>query len=165
MEDRPASIELRRVEPGDVDLIYRWRNDPFLVARSSSQRTVDWIEHVKWFEESLQSDHRIVMIVQKDRFPIGQVRFDRVDDRVCVISVYLCQEFTGRGYGVEAIRNGTEEILRLWDVEQVIACVRSDNAGGQSAFRKAGYVETKLDANCPAQHRTFSFWQDRGSGR
>lgn len=165
MEDRPASIELRRVAPGDVDLIYRWRNDPFVVERSSSQRTVNWIEHVKWFEETLQSDHRFVMIVQKDRVPIGQVRFDRVDDRVCVISVYLCQEFTGRGYGVEAIRNGTEDILRLWDVEQVIACVRSENVGAQSAFRKAGYVEAKPGAYCPAEHRTFSFLQDRGSGR
>jgi RimJ/RimL family protein N-acetyltransferase len=65
--------------------------------------------------------------------------------------VYLLGAFTGRGWGVQAIRMGCALVFQSWDVERVIACVRVDNPGARSSFLKAGFEETELGI-CPTGH-------------
>jgi RimJ/RimL family protein N-acetyltransferase len=84
--------------------------------------------------------------------PIGQIRFDKINDNECVVSVYLLQEFTGRGLGVETIDRGCQEICKLWGVSKIIACVRSDNTAARSAFLKVGFLEGNPERCCPPEH-------------
>lgn len=146
---RPATME-------DAKLVFEWRNDPFIVARGSSQRSVTWNEHARWFEATVKGSQRRMFIVEVGGEAAGQVRFDRADDQRCVVSAYLLERFTGRGLGVEAIRQGCERILEEWPVTEIIACVRNDNAAGQAGFRKAGFKESSRPALCPANHFTFT---------
>ena len=139
----------------DREMVFRWRNDPFIVVHGSSNREVNRIEHAKWFEDTLAERGRKMYVVVKQNVPIGQVRFDRETQRDCVLSVYLLREFTGHGWGVQAIRDGCRLIFDTWDVERVIACVRNDNRGGRSAFRKAGFEEGEV--GCPANHYSLFF--------
>jgi len=149
-----AGISLRPVRADDREMIFRWRNDPFILAHGSSNREVNWDEHAKWFEETLAEHGRKVYVVVNQNAPIGQVRFDRQDERDCVVSVYLLREFTGHGWGVQAIREGCSLIFGAWDVGRVIACVRSDNPGGRSAFLKAGFEEAGVGV-CPSNHHSL----------
>ena len=73
--------------------------------------------------------------------PVGQVRFDRINQEICAISAYLLQKFTGRGWGVEAIRQGCDRLFSEWPCEEIVAYVREDNASARVGFRKAGFVE------------------------
>ena len=139
----------------DLEMIFRWRNDPFIVAHGSSNREVSWTEHVKWFEGTLAELGRKMYVVVNQTVPIGQVRFDRQSAQDCVVSAYLLREFIGHGWGVRAIRYGCNLIFGVWDVERVIACVRSDNPGGRSAFLKAGFEEGEF--GCPANHYSLIF--------
>jgi RimJ/RimL family protein N-acetyltransferase len=134
-------------------LIFEWRNDPVIVRLGSSQREVTWTEHEEWFSQSITSRKRHIFIVERDGVPIGQVRFDLVEQSECVISVYLASEFTGHGWGIEAIRDGCELIFEEWPVHAVVASVRAENKVGQSAFRRAGFVE--IDARRAPGHRIF----------
>ena len=151
MTSRDAEISLRPVQADDREVIFRWRNDPFILSHGSSNREVSWAEHCKWFDETLRESDRKLFVIQNKNAPIGQVRFDRQNQRECVISAYLLREFTGHGWGVEAIREACKAILDAWDVESVIACVRKDNPGGRSAFLKAGFESMDADV-CPAHH-------------
>ena len=135
----------------DREMIFHWRNDPFILAHGSSNREVSWTEHTKWFEETLSERDRKLYVVLRQQVPIGQVRFDCHNDRNCVVSAYLLRESTGRGWGVEAIREGCKLIFGAWDVDRVIACVRNDNQEGRSAFLKAGFEEADVGV-CPASH-------------
>jgi RimJ/RimL family protein N-acetyltransferase len=146
------TISLRPASAGDREMVFRWRNDPFVLAHGSSHREVEWEEHQKWFEDTLSSGARKMFVVLDRGNPIGQVRFDRQRERECVVSVYLLREFTGRGCGVQAIGMGCAAIFEAWDVERVIACVRHDNRGGRSAFLKAGFQEVGASAMCPDDH-------------
>jgi RimJ/RimL family protein N-acetyltransferase len=146
------AISLRPASSGDAEMVFRWRNDPFILAHGSSHREVKWEEHQKWFEETLSSSVRKMFIVLDRGNPIGQVRFDRQKEQDCVVSVYLLREFTGRGWGVQAIDMGCAEIFEAWDVGRVVACVRNDNPGGRSAFLKAGFQEAGGSEMCPAEH-------------
>jgi RimJ/RimL family protein N-acetyltransferase len=150
------TISLRPASTGDGETVFRWRNDPFILAHGSSHREVEWKEHQQWFEETLSSSVRKMFIVLERGSPIGQVRFDRQTERDCVVSVYLLREFTGRGWGVQAIDMGCVAIFAVWDVERVIACVRHDNPAGRSAFLKAGFQEVGASGMCPAEHYCLS---------
>jgi RimJ/RimL family protein N-acetyltransferase len=149
-------ITLRPATINDAETVFKWRNDPFIVVRGSSQREVTWDEHIEWFGKVVIGNLCRMSIVLKDGDPIGQVRFDRVSRDICVISAYLLEAFTGKGYGMLAIRAGCREVLGLWDVSRVVACVRQDNKAARSAFVKAGFVDDKMNGCCPAAHFTLS---------
>ena len=147
------TVRLRRATEADEEMVYGWRNEPFLVARSTSQRTVTRDEHGRWFQKAVQGGQRAMFIVEVDGQPAGQVRFDRGNHADCVISAYLLEAFTGKGLGVEAIRQACAKIVRQWKIERVIACVRHDNPPGRSAFAKAGFRDTKAaPGQCPDDH-------------
>jgi len=160
-------VSLRAATNSDARLVFGWRNDPFIVERGSSQKTVTWEEHEKWFQATVNGPERKMFIAEVDGKPAGQVRFDRMgsgSDR-CVVSAYLLERFTGRGLGVEAIRQGCERIFRQWPVMQVIACVRRDNAAGLAGFQKAGFKEQTGDCGCPADHFSLVLRRPTGAAR
>jgi UDP-2,4-diacetamido-2,4,6-trideoxy-beta-L-altropyranose hydrolase len=146
-----SAISLRPATLEDREMIFRWRNDPFIVAHGSWHRAVEWEEHEKWFEETVRGKNRQMFIILHQDKPIGQIRFDRENQSDSVVSVYLMQPFTGRGWGSQAIRMGCEAIFQVWDVDRVLACVRLDNTIGRAAFLKAAFRETSA-ALCPAEH-------------
>jgi LmbE family N-acetylglucosaminyl deacetylase/RimJ/RimL family protein N-acetyltransferase len=150
------AITLRPARPEDMERIFHWRNNPFLMRRSTTQVPVTWEEHQAWFTRALNNADQLVFIVAHGHEPIGQVRFDR-NKKYAVISVYLVEERTGRGMGVEAIRRGTKAAFQEWNLTKVIACVRHDNLYATRAFAKAGYAESKDDSGlCPPAHFTYS---------
>jgi RimJ/RimL family protein N-acetyltransferase len=155
MSHTKAEIIIRPALPEDAEMVFEWRNDPYIVARASSQRTIRRDEHIAWFEETMKSDQRKMFIVQMGSKPIGNVRFDRIDEDNCFISAYLLEQFTGGGYGVEAIKQGYTEIFKEWDVQKIVSCVRSDNLNGRSGFIKAGFSEYRHADFCSEAHFTL----------
>jgi UDP-2,4-diacetamido-2,4,6-trideoxy-beta-L-altropyranose hydrolase len=144
-------IRLRPATPADAKLIFGWRNDPFIVDRGSSRKTVDWRDHLNWLTNVLTDTNHLVYIALANGEPIGQVRFDRKSKMECVISAYLLERHTGKGLGVRVIELGCDMTFSLWDVDHIIACVLKKNAPAQSAFRKAGFIITPF-AHCPSGH-------------
>ncbi|MCW5300589.1 GNAT family N-acetyltransferase [Herbaspirillum lusitanum] len=149
------TISLRPASSDDQRQIFAWRNDPFILARSTSQREVSWEEHQTWFAATLRNADRMMYVVSHSATPIGVVRFDRDDGDECVISAYLMQEFTGRGWGAQAIREGCRLIRGQWQLTRVIAHVRADNTAGMSGFLKSGFVQNAFRADTPAEHVTL----------
>lgn len=136
-----TAISLRAATAADANMIFEWRNDPVIVGLGSSQREVTWAEHQEWFSQSITSGKRRIFIVERDGAPIGQVRFDLVANSECVISAYLLAQFTGRGWGVEAMRSACEMIFEVWPIQFISACVRAENKAVQSALGKVGFEE------------------------
>ncbi len=156
MRPDESVVALRPATEADLDLFFRWRNDPFILAHGSSRKKVQRKEHENWFAETIAEGPRRLFIILDQGEPIGQIRFDRQSQHDCVVSVYLLQAFTGRGWGVQAIRIGCAAIFRAWDVARIVACVRSDNHNGRSAFLKAGFEETEAVGACPPRHYSLT---------
>jgi RimJ/RimL family protein N-acetyltransferase len=151
-----SALNLREVRASDEKLLYNWRNDPSLVPRSSGQRPVACDEHTRWFKSSLCNPSRRLQIIEVGEQPAGALRFDRAGPKLAVISVYLIEGFTGRGYGPQAIRRASQAVATEWAV-CVAACVRIDNFSAAKAFLKSGFVESEVGTLCPQGHRAFVF--------
>ncbi|MBI5249433.1 MAG: GNAT family N-acetyltransferase [Desulfomonile tiedjei] len=133
--------KLRYATPEDMDQVFRWRNDPWLISESPGLSTVDWEEHVSWFSEVLDTEsHQLFIIESEDGTGMGSVRLDKAGKDRAIITIYLLQPYVGKGCGSIAIKEACNTGFGLWPwMESVHAYVRKDNKPSIMAFSKAGF--------------------------
>lgn len=146
-------ITLRRATLDDADMILAWRNDPYIVARSSSKRVLSQEEHAQWFPAAIQNPDCLMFVISLDGIPAGLSRFDRRDFSSCVITIYLLEPFTGRGQGVIAISESSKAAFQHWEISRIIAMVRQENEQGRKGFKRAGFLSAPgAKEFCPPGH-------------
>ena len=133
-------ISLRLAKITDEALLMQWRNRPEIIALGSSQRPVNAVEHAEWFVRTLKSESRCLFIVLFNNLPIGQIRFEIGQCNHAEISVFLLNEYTGKGLGVKVIVDGCKLAFDAFPVAGcIIAFVRENNITSLRAFLKAGF--------------------------
>lgn|ERR1035437_1140742 len=144
MLNKSDMLNIREFEINDAPTVFNWRNEPYIVNLGSLKKGVTWDEHLNWFKNTLKGTDRRAFILQINNTPAGQVRFDRETQDSCFISVYLIEEFSGKGYGIEFIKLGSKKIFSEWkNIKNIYALVKMDNTVGQKAFIKADFIEDK----------------------
>lgn len=151
----PDLVVLRPAESQDSALLYEWRNDPWILSLGTEQRPVTRAEHDAWFDRVLErrDQHRLLIVVVSGE-PVGQMRFDRSRPDECVVSIYLVRSATGKGHGVEALRNGSRYVLCHWHVSRIVAHVQETNKRSIVAFERAGYRRAVRN-DTPKGHATL----------
>lgn len=134
---------IRNAEDKDAELIYNWRNDPFIVSLGSSQKTVTWEEHQVWYQNALSNEAVAIFIIEVEGRAAGQIRFCRENENEATVTIYLMKPYTGKGYGVEVLKNACEIITQMWGVDRILAHIMTSNKNSQTAFHKAGFHEIK----------------------
>lgn len=133
---------LRPISEEDSDIIFQWRNDPWIRSLGSgNDRAVSREEHSLWFQRIRDNTHHLLFIVQtREGRPIGTVRFDR-DNEQAIISIYLMKDHTGRGIGPRAIEDGCLRAFACWSsLQRVVARIRNNNEPSIKAFDRAGFI-------------------------
>ena len=150
-----GTLRLRPATPDDVERVFAWRNDPYIVSRSSSRQTVTRDEHCRWFSRAIADPGTLFYIIESHGFPAGQARFERrAGGNEAVISVYLLPPHVGKGLGRAAIDAACREAFLRWKVGRIVAHVREDNSAARRAFAASGFVPGS-DAMAPAGHATY----------
>ena len=67
-------IQLRKIAPDDMELLYRWVNDPTVRSNAFKADAVSPEEHRTWFERMMIDPNVDIFILMVDDAPIGQVR-------------------------------------------------------------------------------------------
>lgn len=154
MTDADSRIALRPAEQEDEAFLLRVRNNPEIVALSSSQRFVEPEEHAEWFRETIRRDDCLLLFVELEGHtePIGYVRLDVEGTADARISVVILGPWRGRSIGTRVIRNAVDRAFRVWPaVVRVLAYVRNDNEASKRSFAKAGFRPAR-DAGVKPDH-------------
>lgn len=152
------SVSIRPAGLHDADRILEWRNDPFILERSSSRKSVTKDEHEAWIRRVLADPHILMFIIEEDGQPSGLLRYEyETDSGDCVVSVYILEKFTGRGIGTRALYIGAGKVWNKWPAKQIVAHVREDNQIGQRAFIRAGFVPADHLVHCPPHHLAYVY--------
>lgn len=135
------NLRLRPATLADRQMIYMWRNDPWIVSLGQTRSQVSWTEHCRWFETVLARNcHALFVIETVDHQPMGCVRFDRFADAADV-SIYLMKSFVGKGFGTIALSESCVLATRKWpDLAVFRAVIRPDNAASIRVFQKVGFT-------------------------
>jgi UDP-2,4-diacetamido-2,4,6-trideoxy-beta-L-altropyranose hydrolase len=159
MSDK-KTITLRELKIEDTKMVFEWRNTPFIKSLSSQNRTVALKEHMEWIANTVQSKTRKAYIILINNETAGQVRFDKENELsdCCVISVYLLENYTGKGIGIKSIKLGCELIKKEWNnIISVRANVLKTNIIGQKAFIKAGFIYKQISGDYKHHCYLFTF--------
>lgn len=135
-----SQITFRRAATADGDDVWRWRNAPAVRLNSLSQGEIDLASHRQWFAKALVDPHRVLLIAEWNRKPIGVVRFD-VDGSLATISVFRVPDVAAAG---GLVRAASQWLMQNRpDLTGIIAEVLTGNAASVASFLDAGYRQVK----------------------
>jgi len=144
---RGRAVRLRAVEPGDVEAMYRWENDPAVwrvsgtLAPFSRHALMQFVEEQRF---DLYRTRQLRLIIENpEGTAVGTLdlfEFDPLNRRAGVgILIYDASQ-RGRGYAsdaLEALKGYAREVLGL---HQLWCDIGADNRASLGLFGRAGFV-------------------------
>ena len=140
-------IELRDIEDGDLEALFRWRNEPE-VDRWMYSDPPSFDQHVAWFRAFRADPDRKGWIITLDGRPCGSATLTGVtsEQRRAKWGWYIGDaEARGRGAGRAAQALGLDRAFSIHGLQRIWSEVLADNevalrAQAASGFRREGYL-------------------------
>jgi diamine N-acetyltransferase len=139
-------VFLRELEPTDVQLLYRWENDPETWRVSGT--TAPFSEHLlRSYVESVgdiftDGQLRTIICLKEDRRPIGTIDLfdhDAVNRRAGVGVLIAEKMERGKGFAKEALALMMDHAFVRLMLHQLYCNIAAGNEASLELFRKAGF--------------------------
>jgi len=157
MSPDSEKIILRRALLADSDFLFSLRNDPVVIATSSSGTGVRIDEHVEWLTRVLKSDVHLLSIIESRHSAerIGFSRLDKRDQSDAVISVAIVTSWRNRSLGSASIEDTARLGFEHWEgLRRILAYVKIENKASETAFERGGFQREEF---CDLEgHHLFS---------
>lgn len=149
------NLRLREAAAQDVDLLYRWANDPTVRQNAFHTESIPYDNHRMWFAKNL-ADRDVLMYIlcrteQKQTHThtsdglsgteteIGQIRLSIEGDHA-LIDYSIDASMRGQGLGSKMILMAEEKLREnRTDVIYCLAQVKYENPASARVFEKCGY--------------------------
>jgi len=139
-------LKLRKAQISDCDLYFHWVNDPDERRNAISITSINYDDHCVWFTEKAASKDAYLWVLEQNKVPIGQIRFD-IDrtQKEATVSYFIAQEYRGNGLGLSVMKMGLELFFKTEkNILSVNAVVKSTNKASQKIFDHLGF---RIDTN------------------
>jgi UDP-2,4-diacetamido-2,4,6-trideoxy-beta-L-altropyranose hydrolase len=148
-------LRLRAASQEDVLLLWHWANDSMIRRNSFNSEPTSWAAHKAWYAERIASPDTRFWILEYQRVPVGQIRYDRTDANKAQISLSIAPVYRGRSFGTQLLRLSADLAGRELGVRTVEGFTFVENRASSHAFIKAGFdvIEEKNIAG----HSCFVF--------
>ena len=150
-----VSLRVRSAAAGDEAVLLAWRNDPWIVQRGLSQRTVTPVEHHRWFRDSLDRATRELFFIEVEGVSAGMLRYDLQSKDAAEISIYLLPPYLGQGHGRRAFFATAPGVLMRRGLKRLVARVRKDNPRSRRFFQGLGFQESATAEHIDAHELIF----------
>ena len=131
----------RRAINNDMKIYWKWVNEKDVRKNAFSESLIEWDEHQEWFKKSLCNKEIILLVLEKNSIPYGQVRFSKKDNKY-EIDYSLSKEFRGKGLATPML-NAAIDYLKLSGPVIMYAEVKYSNVASQEVFKKLGFTKNK----------------------
>ena len=147
---RLLEMKFRNAAQDDATLVFNWVTDPEVRKYSFSNDEIKMEHHLKWFNLKIKNKFCQYFIVEINHAPIGQIRFDALEEEqdTYLISYLISKEYRGQGLGTSFLIKGIMNLRSVRPVKKVIGYVQDLNSSSLKVFGKAGF-EKKIDLKYP----------------
>ena len=130
-------IFIRNAEKKDSLLLFKWFNEvDSLKFKIKTQKRISIENHNKWFDERLIDIKTHIWIIQdKSNNPIGQIRFQKLDEKFYDIDIYIARENRKKGIASKALSLAENKA----GVKSLRAIVNNNNNTSRVFFLKNGF--------------------------
>ncbi len=135
------SLELKskKVEPGDVETLFEWANDPDARTNSIHPNAIPYEGHQAWFKSKiLDVNYEMYWYLLASK-KLGLIRIQRESDHG-LLSIQIHPDQRGKGYGKAILRAATKEFLNRYNLK-LHAEVLEKNLASRKLFTSCGYQE------------------------
>lgn len=133
---RSLTLKTRNATLDDLTLYYEWVNEPVVRKQSYNSNPISLENHLKWYTEKLSSKNCIMYVVEMEKIPIGQIRFEISSENIAIISFSVDVNFRGKSLGQGILRTGIAQFNKDHGAKyQLIGYVKKDNIASLKAFR------------------------------
>jgi RimJ/RimL family protein N-acetyltransferase len=136
-------MHLRTAHIEDARLLYDWANDLEVRDMALSSDPIDWASHIKWLEKKLNDANTYIYIAMEDNEPIGQIRFDIINDTEAHIDIHTKPGIRGKGVGSCIIDLGVNRFFSDSRVNTIHAVIKQQNTKSRCVFSKAGFKDVQ----------------------
>jgi len=134
-----AQLQLRFVQPTEVELLFAWQSDPATRRFSRAKHCPTPAEHRAWVRRYFADPTRGLLIVEAGGKAVGSLRLDWLADGTgAEVSIVVAPERRGTGLGQRMLRL----LLDIGFDFPVVGHVEPENAPSRAIFLKAGFRQT-----------------------
>lgn len=145
-------MKLRNAQSADAAMLFDWANDPDVRRMAFGSDTIDWHSHMAWFESRLRDPGSRIYVAEVDDDPVGQIRFDVMNQSAVEVDIHMRPGFKGKNLGTEIIIRGVARVFSELPIKTVHAVIKEENKRSLRAFEKAGFRELQrkrvMDQEC-----------------
>ncbi len=131
----------------DIYTYFRWVNDPIVRQNSFNKNEITFFEHKEWFHKKLLCKNTLLFIIDTEEgLPIGQIRFERRNNKedFAKVSISIDEFARGKGFAFKVLRLGLEELKQKWpSIRKIFAEVEFFNRKSSKTFISAGFNEVE----------------------
>jgi len=139
-------LEIRKVNKKDVELLFNWSNDSLVRAQSFNTSKISYKEHVSWFDKKIVDASSLLLIIEKNKEPLGIVRFD-IKDKHAVIGISVDENHRGKGLAFLFLELSIKKYFKE-NKYPILASIKKTNTASIKAFKRAGFLlhkETQIN--------------------
>lgn len=134
-----AQIRVRMAVAEDSEQIHAWRNAPEVRTFSRQNAEIPLQEHRRWFEETLRTPNRALLVGEDEEGSVGVARFD-IQGQEAEVSIYVVPSRLGQGLGCGLLRAAEAWLItHRPDVSAIRAETLAANAASRRLFENGGY--------------------------
>jgi len=137
--DAGDDLQVRPACWDDAELLWLWANDPVVRGNSFHPDPILLDRHIEWYKEKLTSCDTCFWIIEHNRVPVAQIRYDRVNEFEAMISFSVAHENRGRGTASKILSLTFDMACKALRVNRAKGLVLIENKASERAFIKAGF--------------------------
>jgi len=138
------NILTRKAVAQDKKIVWEWWNDQLTRKMMKLNEYVPWENHTKWFDNTINSDTRVLLVSIVEDKKIGVVRFDLKSKDIYEVSINLNPDFRGQGYGSKILQSSLKFFLETnTETKKFFAMFKKINISSKKTFLKNGFVIIK----------------------
>ena len=141
-----SNLNLRAIEPEDLDLLYRIENDTALWNIGTSNVPYsryllhDYVAHAT---NDIYTDRQVRMMIDNGEGQtvgiVDLVSFDPANRRA-EVGIIIINDYRRQGYATATLQQIRDYALRVLHLHQLYAYIDESNEASLSLFRKAGFT-------------------------
>jgi diamine N-acetyltransferase len=161
MKLKGENIQLRALEPEDLDLLFRWENEEE-IAKASTARlpySRDWLKrYLDHSQEDVWKVGQLRLMIENGAGPIGTVELfdlDAINARGGIGIMIAETNERGKGYAREALELFTSYCFETLGLGQLYCQILESNNRSHELFSGVGFERTGIMRNWVRNGRGF----------
>ena len=138
-------MNIRKIKLEDSTQLFNWVNKTdSLSVKIENQKKINFSAHSKWFSERMNDPNTSIWIIEnKNKIPIGQIRFQKKMDNYFDVDIYLTKDERKKGVASKALNLAINKV----NFYSFRAIIKKSNRRSYNFFLKNGFSLSHEDHN------------------